>query len=406
MYKHIAVAVDNSEHSRYAEDLAVRLVQEFRGDLTGYHVYSGGFHRMRFRALEQYLPSQYQKEDVLDYQRRIHSVLIERGLEIISSEYMKQLRDLCRDRNLPFREVVTDGKRSDVLCDMTAGHDLMAIGAQGIGHVPGTHGLGSTSERVVRSASCDVLVVRNGRFPERIMIGLDGSRASLAALERALDIGEKFQAELILLAAHNPALHRTVFELLSGVLSQEAGQVFRFREQEQLHNMIIDRSLEDLYQRHLDTGAGMAEERGLSVRTLLSAGTPWHALCVEAGKEDADLVVVGRFGMHRGKFESIGSNAARVAERSGANVLIVGVTSRQKTPLIAENVIKKEEHTTVPADEGPAITWTDESRKRLEKIPSFARPMAMLGIERYAHENGITEITPAVMDEARKKFGL
>ncbi len=93
MYHHIAVAVDNSEQSRFAEDVAVGMAREFRADLTGYHVYSGKFHRMRFQALEEYLPSQYQKEEVLDYQRKIHSVLIERGLEIISSEYMKRLRD-------------------------------------------------------------------------------------------------------------------------------------------------------------------------------------------------------------------------------------------------------------------------------------------------------------------------
>jgi nucleotide-binding universal stress UspA family protein len=406
MYQHIAVAVDNSEHSRYAEDLAVRLAQVFGGDLCGYHVYSGKFHRMRFQALEQYLPSQYQKEEVLDYQRRIHSVLIERGLEIISSEYMKRLRAACRDANLPFREAVTDGKRSDVLCDATGSQDLMVIGSQGIGRIPENDGLGSTSERVVRSSSCDVLVVRNGRSPEQILVGLDGSTASLSALEKAMDIGERFQAGLTLLAAHNPALHRSVFELLSGILSREAGQVFRFREQEQLHNMIIDRSLEDLYQRHLDTGAMLAERRGLPARTLLATGTPWHALCTEAGKEDADLVVVGRFGMHRGEFDAIGSNAARVAERSPANVLIVGGIVRPEAPLMAETATAKVEQATVPADAGPALTWTDESRARLEKIPAFARPMAMLGIERYARENGIGEITPTVMDEARKKFGL
>jgi nucleotide-binding universal stress UspA family protein len=81
MYQHIAVAVDNSGYSQYAEELAVNLARVFLGDLTGYQVYSGKFHRMRFQALEEYLPSQYQKEQVLEYQRRIHSVLIERGLE-------------------------------------------------------------------------------------------------------------------------------------------------------------------------------------------------------------------------------------------------------------------------------------------------------------------------------------
>jgi nucleotide-binding universal stress UspA family protein len=400
MYQHIAVAVDNSEHSRFAEELAVSLAQAFHADLTGYHVYSGRFHRMRFQALEEYLPSRYQKEEVLDYQRKIHSVLIERGLEIISSEYMKRLRDACRQVNVPFREVIADGKRSDLLCDATAAHDLMVIGSQGIGRIPDTGGLGSTSERVVRSSSCDVLVVRNGCFPERILVGIDGSEASFAALGRAREIGEKFQSELTLLAAHNPLLHRSVFDLLSGVLSREAGSVFRFREQEQLHNLIIDRSLEDLYRRQLEEGVLKTADLPAPTATRLATGTPWHALCEEASKGDYDLVVVGRFGIHHGRLDLIGSNASRVADRAPGNVLIVGGavhgSPEREVP----------EPAAVPEGELPALVWTPEATERLERVPSFARPMAMLSIERYVRENGLTTITPEVMDQARKKIGL
>jgi nucleotide-binding universal stress UspA family protein len=399
MYRNIAVAVDNSDYSRHAEDLAVSLARASGAVLTGYHVYSGKFHRMRFQALEEYLPSQYQKEEVLDYQRKIHSVLIERGLEIISSEYMKHLREACRTGEVPLQEVLTDGKRSDVLCDATAGHDLMVIGSQGVGRVPGAEGLGSTSERVLRASSCDVLIARNGRSPRRILVGIDGGEASSAALDRALDIGEKFGSGLTLLAAHNPHLHRSVFDLLSATLSREAGEVFRFQEQEQLHNRIIDRSLEDLYQRYLDAGVARAGKRGLTVKTVLAAGTPWHALCAEVLNGDYDLVVVGRFGMHRGRYDTIGSNATRVAERSGASVLIVGGTGKGSPEPGAQIPA-------VPAEDMPDLAWTDEASERLTKVPSFARPMAMLAIERYARENGITTITPEVMDGARKKTGL
>jgi nucleotide-binding universal stress UspA family protein len=400
MYQHIAVAVDNSEHSQFAEEIAISLARAFQADLTGYHVYSGRFHRMRFQALEEYLPSPYQKEEVLEYQRKIHSVLIERGLEIISSEYMKGLRDACRQEHIPFREVIVDGKRSDVLADATKEHDLMAIGSQGIGRIPDTSGLGSTSERVVRSSSCDVLVVRNCCFPERILIGIDGSDASFAALARAAEIGEKFQSELTLLSAHNPALHRSVFDLLSGVLSREAGSVFRFQEQEQLHTMIIDRSLEDLYRRQLEKGVMNTANLPVPASTRLATGTPWHALCTEAAGGDYDLVVVGRFGMHRGRFDLIGSNASRVAERAPANVLIVGGSA------LNFPARKAPESSAVPAEELPSLVWTPEASERLTKVPSFARPMAMLAIERYAREKGLTTITPEVMNDARKKTGL
>jgi radical SAM protein with 4Fe4S-binding SPASM domain len=122
------------------------------------------------------------------------------------------------------------------------------------------------------------------------------------------------------------------------VLFREAGQVFRFQEQEQFHTMIIDQSL-----------------------------------CTEAGKGYYDLVVVGRFGMHRGRYDPIGSNASRVAEQAPVNVLITGKGGGASPS--GEAV----EPATVPVEWAPALVWTEEARARLEKVPSFARPMALLG---------------------------
>ena len=49
--------------------------------------------------------------------------------------------------------------------------------------------------------------------------------------------------------------------------------------------------------------------------------------------------------------------------------------------------------------------WTREAEERIEqRIPSFIRPMARLGIEKYARERGYREITPQVLDEAKNIF--
>jgi hypothetical protein len=47
------------------------------------------------------------------------------------------------------------------------------------------------------------------------------------------------------------------------------------------------------------------------------------------------------------------------------------------------------------------VIWSDEAKKRLEKIPNFARPMAILAIERYATEHEYETITPEIMKKAR-----
>lgn len=57
-----------------------------------------------------------------------------------------------------------------------------------------------------------------------------------------------------------------------------------------------------------------------------------------------------------------------------------------------------------PAAEPAGPTWSAEALARLERIPSFVRPMAKMGIETFAKDNGHAEITAEVMDAARGNF--
>ncbi len=50
------------------------------------------------------------------------------------------------------------------------------------------------------------------------------------------------------------------------------------------------------------------------------------------------------------------------------------------------------------------IAWTPEAEQRLENIPDFIRPMARREIERIAKERGAVSVTAQVMDEAKDKF--
>ena len=54
--------------------------------------------------------------------------------------------------------------------------------------------------------------------------------------------------------------------------------------------------------------------------------------------------------------------------------------------------------------EPDGLKWTPEALERLERIPSFVRPMAKMGIESFAKDNGHSEITDEVMDAARGNF--
>ena len=56
--------------------------------------------------------------------------------------------------------------------------------------------------------------------------------------------------------------------------------------------------------------------------------------------------------------------------------------------------------------EAATIAWSAEAEARVERIPSFIRPMARKAIERFAEGKGYPTITEAVMDEARGALGM
>ena len=59
-----------------------------------------------------------------------------------------------------------------------------------------------------------------------------------------------------------------------------------------------------------------------------------------------------------------------------------------------------------PAAAPSGVAWSCEAEARLERIPSFIRPMARRSIERFAGDKGYATITEAVMDEAKTVFGM
>jgi nucleotide-binding universal stress UspA family protein len=396
MYRTILVPIDNSRDSHFAEAAGVRLADACRARLTGLHVNSGMFHRQRFGLLEEFLPDRYQSEEVLQYQRKIHSVLIGRGLEIISLEYMKFLRDHCRRRRIEFSERIIDGKNATGIIDQSRLHEVTILGSAGLGEVEGVSRLGSNARRLIRHGQGDVLIVRKPCLFQSITIGIDGSQYASMVLERVLPLARLFHARLRIVSSFDSVLHQHVFATLATVLSAEAGSVFRFNEQQGLHSEVIDSSLEGLYWDHLRRAQESARLQGVDCSTELLHGKPFQALCQDVAVHDPDLVVVGRFGLHRGVHEEIGSNAEAVAELAGSNVLIVSVDA-PFCPSLESRIVE------ASSGSGEGVEWDGEARQRLERIPSFARPMAMLAIERFAKEQGITVITPEVMMKARER---
>ena len=319
MYKSIYVPVDNSDHSNRAVANALTLGKAYSAKLVGCHVYAAKLHDYRFRQMEYTLPEEYIDEVELERQRKIHDSLITMGLKLISDSYLDGMSRLCKESSLEFEPRMMDGKHhTEILKDVVGSHhDLVVIGALGIGRARDSV-IGSVCERVARQCDRDVWVVKHvpePTEPERdtILVGMDGSPQSFGALMTAIDLGRTFGKKVEAIAVYDPYLHYSVFNGIVNVLTEQAAKVFRFEEQNQLHEEIIDTGLAQIYQSHLEVGERMGNEAGVEIKKTLLDGKPFQKILDHARKTNPWLIVMGRIGVHSPKDETgLGSNAENV----------------------------------------------------------------------------------------------
>jgi hypothetical protein len=58
------------------------------------------------------------------------------------------------------------------------------------------------------------------------------------------------------------------------------------------------------------------------------------------------------------------------------------------------------------AGEAIRVRWTAAAEARLANIPEFVRPMAKIGIEKFAQERGALEVDEKILDAAKDFFGM
>jgi nucleotide-binding universal stress UspA family protein len=395
MYKSIYVPVDNSEHSNRAVACSIALGKAFSARLVGCHVYAAKLHDYRFRQMEYTLPEEYIDEVELERQRKIHDSLITMGLKLISDSYLDGMSRLCSDSGLEFEPRMMDGKHhAEILKDLAGStHDLVVIGALGIGRARDSV-IGSVCERVARQADRDVWVVKHVPEPgeperDTILVGVDGSPQSFGALMTAIDLARTFGKKVEAIAVYDPYLHYSVFNGIVNVLTEQAAKVFRFEEQNQLHEEIIDTGLAQIYQSHLEVGERMASEQGVEIRKTLLDGKPFQKILDHARKTNPWLIVVGRIGVHSPSDETgLGSNVENILRAAPCDVLL---STRLEVPRLD-----------VRAEE--TIRWTPEAEARMTHVPEQVKGIARTGVLRLALEKGHSVITSAVIDEAMDRF--
>lgn len=389
LYQHILAALDSSDHANAAMQSAAELAGLVdKPEITGAHVYAAKLHDMRFRQMEGGLPEQFREEQELERQRDVHDDLITRGLSIITDSYLDQAENKCAQLDINFKRCSLEGKNYRELTRETnsGNYELLIMGALGLGAIQGSR-LGTVCTRVARRSTIDTLIIKQ---PERsiaegpIVVAVDGSAKSYGGLLTALALAEQWQVPVKVIAAFDPYYHYVAFNRIAGVLSEEAGKVFKFKEQEKLHEEIIDSGLAKIYDGHLIVAKSIAAGYGIEIETELLDGKPHDAIEKYVNKVKPSLLIIGKLGIHADDELDIGGNSEQLLQNVDCAILLSMREHQPEIDIVSE----------------VTTSWTHEAESRMDRVPSFVRNMARMAILRYAQEHGHTVITERIVEEA------
>jgi nucleotide-binding universal stress UspA family protein len=453
VYREIFAPVDNSQHSDWAIDRALELCRQSGGRITGNHVYAARLHDVRFRQLETGLPAQFQTPDEIKKQRKIHDKLIEKGLQLIADSFLDQIGKRCEAagvaltrqllEGINYEEIVSEVNRgagrlpgligfdpnraagydggTSVRSDVQVGengrlvaededtaarlvgtsgrqYDLLAIGAHGLGRQSLSQ-LGGVVSRILRGVEKDLLIVRDDRpFAEgRFLVCVDGSSYSYKAMRVALELAGTFGGSLYVCSAFDVEYHHVVFNNIKDVLSYQASKVFKFEEQEELHNNIIDKGLLKLCQANLKRAEVMAQEfPDVPIKTQILVGKPFQVVMQWAEEIKPSLLVLARHGAHRIDGTELGSQAENLVRIAPCNTLLTGTVG-----------IRPEDIPWIEEDGQAGMPWAPDAEVRILRVPPFAQGIARRAVEEYLLEQtggAATIVTNRWLDEAIRKL--
>lgn len=341
--KKIILCFDNSDLSFAAADAVINIAQTFDSEVVGLHGYNAFMHEGAFRIMEPTLPAEYQKEEILEKQRKMHTTLIKAGMEKISLSYLRPLEEKFHSTNIPFRPVVREGKNFRAVKEMIAeeGDGLVVMGATGF-NSNGNGFIGSVCLRVLRGADSDYLLIKKpfDFNKPKFVVGLDGSSSAISALKKAKLFADRYDAELHLVYVFDSALHKDLFERLKESVISKEGFSFNSKEQERIHDEFIDKGLARVGNMILDKaerevfgaaslnplltdGWGVVGDANPASRTKrVLEGHIYKKICDYAAGVEADLVFVGRTGRHFTEGMDIGSVTENVARFSPCSVFV------------------------------------------------------------------------------------
>jgi nucleotide-binding universal stress UspA family protein len=281
LFSRILVGIDDSDASNDAVVLAARLAREHAGQLMLAHSVNW------MPIVTQMVASGtiVDTSPMVDDLKQEGEALLVRAVET------------ARQAGVEAQQFIRDGEPTDRLLELAAETHCSAIvlGMHGRGMLEGMF-TGSVMEGVLRASTIPVLTVRSGLVPaaparrcfERILVGIDDSEPSEAAVATVLDLPPEDRAHVY-------------FYSVAGSGDGRHEQAER----------IVGKAL------------AAADARGVAAKGRAVAGNPVEALLAAAQETQADLIVLGSHGRRGLQRLFLGSVAEHVVRNAPLPVLVV-----------------------------------------------------------------------------------
>jgi nucleotide-binding universal stress UspA family protein len=296
----LLVAIDGSESSDYALNLAIHIGEAFSSKVDLIYVYAPSVPPPVSTPLYDPLSVGPVLSPLPEWQAQgVHKKTLR------DEALVEQRKRLVEERNL---ECVATAVESDdiggeiIKLSSSGGYDLVVLGSRGLSGLRSLI-LGSVSKKVAKEAKTSVLVVKNrvDRLP-KILVGYDGSPEAKKALNLAGDIGVRFHGQVDPIGVVAiPVSH-------DGMVIPDSVSKWEKEMRDEIRKGI------EILKQH-----GVAKSEG----KIVDSPDVARGIVEEAERESYDLIAVGNRGYGRLKAFFLGSVASGVADNSKTNVLIV-----------------------------------------------------------------------------------
>jgi nucleotide-binding universal stress UspA family protein len=158
----VIVALDGSEQSVRAIDVACELAGKYDVELEAVSVFDPNYHRVAFDSIAKILSGEMGEVFKSDEQEKLHEDVIDKGLAKIYQGHLDRALKKVRNSGLELKTTLLEGKPYDEILKYVdkVKPSLLVLGRTGIHEISGLD-LGSATENILRNAKCNVLITKS-----------------------------------------------------------------------------------------------------------------------------------------------------------------------------------------------------------------------------------------------------